>query len=71
MSTERKIRIQPILGAMIGVWYPHRKTPDLYVVLEGRPVFCAQCEATFPAEQWPEHILSHDSRRRGKAGVSA
>ena len=62
-EAEQKIRVQRIVGPMLGVWYPHRKTPDLYVALDGEPVFCTQCEAKFPMEQLPEHILSHDSRR--------
>lgn len=59
-----KTIITPVMGPMIGVYYPHRKTGDLYVALKGEPVFCCQCEAKFPIADLPQHIESHDTRIR-------
>ena len=59
-----KTIITPVMGPMIGVYYPHRKTGDLYVALKGEPVFCCQCEARFPIADLPQHIESHDTRIR-------
>jgi len=59
-----KTIIMPVMGPMIGVYYPYRKTGDLYVVLRGAPVFCCQCEAKFPLKELPQHIDSHDRRRK-------
>ena len=58
------VKVQPIIGPLVAVQYPHRKTPDLYVALNGQPVFCAQCSATFPVDEFPAHVQGHDSRRR-------
>lgn len=55
-------------GAFILVKYPYRKGQDLYVCIKGFPVFCAQCEAQFPREDFMSHIRGHD-RRKGKAEV--
>ena len=60
-----KTIITRVMGPMIGVYYPHRKTGDLYVALRGEPVFCCQCEAKFPIADLPKHIESHDTRIRG------
>jgi hypothetical protein len=61
-----KTIITPVMGPMIGVYYPHRKTGDLYVALGGKPVHCCQCDADFPLEELSAHIESHDTRRRKK-----
>jgi len=61
-----KTIITRVMGPMIGVYYPHRKTGDLYVALSGKPVFCCQCEAQFPLSELPQHIESHDTRRKKK-----
>lgn len=61
---RQPIRVQPIVGPMIGVWYPYRKTPDLYIALDGKPILCTQCEQTFPVEQFTEHIDNHDRRNQ-------
>jgi len=59
-----KTIITPLLGPMIGVYYPHRKTGDLYVAARGELVFCCQCKAKFPQADFPKHIDSHDTRIR-------
>ena len=63
-----KTIIQRIMGPMVGVYYPYRKTGDLYIALDGKPVHCCQCDADFPLEQFDEHIESHDKRRNRKRG---
>ena len=59
-----KTIITPVMGPMIGVYYPYRKTGDLYVALKDQPVFCCQCKAEFPFSELPQHIDSHDRRRK-------
>jgi len=59
-----KIIITPVMGPIIGVYYPHRKTGDLYVAGPKGEVHCCQCEATFPLADLSKHIESHDTRRR-------
>lgn len=60
-----KTIIRCIVGPMLGVYYPYRKTGDLYVALgRDEPVFCCQCEAKFPLKELPQHIESHDRRRK-------
>lgn len=61
-----KVIIAPLFGPMIGVYYPHRKTGDMYVGLRDHPVKCCQCEAEFPLEELTAHIESHDSRNKRK-----
>lgn len=61
-----KTIITPVMGPMIGVYYPYRKTGDLYVALKGEPVFCCQCEEKFPLKDLPGHIDGHDRRKRRK-----
>ena len=64
-----KTIITPVMGPMIGVYYPYKKTGDLYVALKGKPVFCCQCKAKFPMKDLPQHIDSHDRRRKKKVSV--
>jgi hypothetical protein len=58
--------ITPIVGPMVGVYYPYRKTGDLYVALDGKPIKCCQegCEEEFPIEEFKKHIQKHDRRTR-------
>ena len=51
-------------GVFVAVQYPYRATPDLYIAIEGYPMFCAQCEATFPVEEFDSHVKEHDLRLR-------
>lgn len=68
-KTTRKTIITPVMGPMIGVYYPYRKTGDLYVLLKGEPVFCCQCEEKFPLSQLHKHIQSHDRRSKKRVSV--
>ena len=63
MSFSKEIPVQiSVWGAFVMVQYPYRKGKDLYVALEGHPVFCTQCEATFPLGELQEHVTRHDRR---------
>jgi len=52
-----------IFGPMYAVYYPYRKSGDLYVAIEGDPIYCCQCEQDIPVddslEAWREHIRGH------------
>jgi hypothetical protein len=56
-----------IIGPMYGVYYPWRRTGDLYVAMEGHPIRCCQCEQDIPCdaglEDWLTHIRSHARRK--------
>ena len=56
--------------AFLMVKYPYRIGKDLYAVVDEHPVFCAQCEATFPVEELVCHIRHHD-KRKGDADIIA
>lgn len=59
-------------GPMYAVYYPWRKTGDLYVAVEGHPIKCCQenCEQEIPVDHgliaWREHIRSHATRKLTK-----
>jgi hypothetical protein len=67
-------------GACLMVYYPHRKTADLYLVLKTpRPPHrktppptvkccngCGEAEFPFDKSRFFDHLRQHDSRRRGK-----
>jgi len=59
--------ITRIFGPMYGVYYPHRKTGDLYVAIDGHPIRCCQCDANIPVDDglraWRDHIRSHSRRK--------
>jgi len=59
--------VHRIIGPMYGVYYPYRKTGDLYVALDGHPIHCSQCDADIPVdaglEAWRQHIRSHSRRK--------
>jgi len=56
-----------ILGPMYAVYYPYRKTGDLYVAIEGYPIRCCQCDEDIPVDDslvaWREHIRKHSRRK--------
>lgn len=56
-----------IMGPMYGIYYPYRKTGDLYVAIEGYPIRCCQCDADVPVDDglkaWRQHIRSHSRRK--------
>ena len=64
--------LYPVFGAMVGVRYPYRKSPDVYLMMEGEPIHCCQCKDNepFPAEQWLDHIRMHDRAQRPRALVT-
>jgi hypothetical protein len=56
-----------IMGPMYGVYYPYRKTGDLYVAIEDHPIRCCQCDADIPVDKglkaWRQHIRDHSRRK--------
>ena len=66
MRTLKPVRVFNTGTAFVGVQYPYRKTLDIYVALKGKPVFCAQCKATFPVAEFLRHVESHDRRNKGR-----
>ncbi len=62
-----KTIICKVLGPMVGVYYPYKRTGDLYVVgpgdLEGNS-HCCQCDADFPTKEFISHVNKHNSRLR-------
>lgn len=56
-----------VLGPMYAVYYPWRKTGDLYVAIDGHPIRCCQCDQDIPVDTglkaWRDHIRSHARRK--------
>lgn len=56
-----------IFGPMYGVYFPWRKTGDLYVAVNGHPIRCCQCNEDIPVddslESWRQHIRKHARRK--------
>ena len=56
-----------VFGPMYGVYYPWRKTGDLYVAVDGHPIRCCQCDQDIPVDDslksWREHIRKHARRK--------
>ena len=56
-----------ILGPMYAVYYPYRKSGDLYVAIDGSPIHCCQCDEDIPVDgglkSWREHIRKHSRRK--------
>lgn len=64
LAKGKPIAVSGIDGfAFQAVYYPYRKTPDLYVTMKDMPGFCAQCGESFPIESLILHIVSHDRRK--------
>lgn len=64
LAKGKPITVSGIDGfAFQAVYYPYRKTTDLYVTVKDKPVFCAQCSESFPIESLILHIVSHDRRK--------
>ncbi len=63
-NKEGKTFVLKMLGTMVAVYYPYRKSGDLYVVGPDGPgqVFhcCQQCDADFPIDKFIEHVNSHN-----------
>lgn len=62
-----QVIVARLFGPIFGVYYPNRKTPDVYVAgpEETGMIKCCQtgCEIEFPSEELSDHIDSHDTRR--------
>ncbi len=56
--------------AFLLVKYPYRQSKDCYIMAEGHPVFCVQCEKEMTAEEVCDHIRYHD-KRKGEADIIA
>ncbi len=70
-AAEGKTVIGRVFGPMVGVYYPDRKTADLYVAVTGSPIHCCQCDSDLADDGvafWA-HIQQHNRRRRKYPGV--
>ena len=61
---EGKTVIVRLFGPMVGVYYPYRKTGDLYVALKEHPIHCCQCDQDVPDGEFLEHVKSHNREKR-------
>lgn len=59
---EGKTVIVNLIGPMVGVYYPYRKSGDLYVTGTDGNSHCCQCDRDFPTEQFIDHINSHNKQ---------
>jgi hypothetical protein len=62
---EGKTIICRLVGPMVAVYYPYRKSGDLYVagpreLVNENTVFCAQCNETIPAVKFIDHVNKHN-----------
>jgi hypothetical protein len=68
---EGKTAVTRVLGPMVGVYYPYRKTADLYGVHgdeEVKSVYCCQCEQPFPKVDFISHVNSHNKQLKKYPG---
>lgn len=67
----KPILLYPLFGAIVGIRYPYRRTPDAYLTVEGYPIHCCQpgCEDSIPANGWLDHIRGHDGRTKRHRAV--
>ena len=65
---EGKTVICKIMGPMVSVFYPYRKSGDLYIVGPDSPesiIHCCQsCDKDFPTKDFLEHIQFHNKMKR-------
>lgn len=65
---EGKTVIRKVMGPFVGVYYPYRKSGDLYVVGPEGPnrVFhcCQACDADFPIADFIEHVNRHNRQTK-------
>jgi len=61
---EGKTIIARVFGPMVGVYYPYRKTGDLYVAVKEHPVRCCQCDQDVPDDEFLKHVTSHNRLKR-------
>ena len=64
-AKEGKTVICRIMGPMIAVFYPYRRSGDMYIVDSDKEVtHCCQCDQDFPTEGFLEHVNTHNSKLR-------
>lgn len=69
-AKEGKTIIARAIGPMIAVYYPYRKSGDLYVVGPGSPdksiTHCCRekCDIDFPTKDFLAHVMMHNKARR-------
>lgn len=65
-AKEGKTVIYKIMGPMVGVHYPYRKSGDMYVVGPDGPNqvahCCQDCDCDFPIGKFLEHVNGHNKR---------
>jgi hypothetical protein len=69
---QGKTVVTRAFGMMVGVYYPHRKTGDLYVIHgDGKEstAYCCQCDRTFPKDGFIDHVNSHNKQLKKYPGL--
>ena len=61
-AKEGKTVIYRIMGPMVAVFYPYRRSGDMYVVGPEEVTHCCQCDQDFPTEGFLEHVNTHNSK---------
>lgn len=66
-----QVIVTRMFGPIMGVYYPHRKSPDCYVAGPDDVIKCCQeeCGVEFPAGELSDHIDFHDTRK-GKRTIT-
>jgi hypothetical protein len=70
-AKEGKTAVTRAFGMMVGVYYPYRKTGDLYVVHGDngvKTVYCCQCEQSFQKDDFINHVNSHNKQLKKYPG---
>lgn len=59
----------PLGYAMVWVYYPWRKSPEIYIAVAGKPTHCLDCGTDLEEGQGPflAHVRSHDRRKGARA----
>jgi uncharacterized C2H2 Zn-finger protein len=68
---EGKTAVTRAFGPMVGVYYPYRKSGDLYVVNgdeKGATIYCCQCDQVFPKADFTSHVNSHNKHLKKYPG---
>ena len=62
-AKEGKTVVRRIIGPMVGVYYPYRRSGDLYVLDSDKgTTHCCQCDQDLPTEGFLEHVNTHNSK---------
>ena len=62
---EGKTAICRVFGPMIAVYYPYRRTGDMYVAIKGHStVHCCQCYEDVPNDGFLDHVRHHNRFER-------